>query len=62
MRLPKQFRLKTREVQIFRRGDDIVLREKPARLGELLANLPPLPNDAFPDDIPDRPPEPIEKL
>ena len=62
VRLPKQFRLKTTKVQIFRRGNDIVLREKPARLSDLLSGLPPLPDDAFPDEIPDRPPEPIEKL
>ncbi len=62
VRLPKQFRLRTRKVQIFRRGNDIVLREKPAKLSELLAGLPPLPDDAFPDEIPDRPAEPIEKL
>jgi antitoxin VapB len=28
VRLPKQFRLKSGEVEIFRRGDEIVLREK----------------------------------
>ena len=28
VRLPKQFRLKSKEVEIFRRGDEIVLREK----------------------------------
>ncbi len=28
VRLPKQFRLKSEEVEIFRRGDEIVLREK----------------------------------
>lgn len=62
VRLPKEFRLRTKRVQIFRRGNDIVLREKPARLSELLSRLPPLPDDAFPDQIPDRPPEPSEKL
>ena len=62
VRLPKQFRLRTQKVQIFRRGNDIVLREKPAKLSELLAALPPLPHDALPDEIPDQPPEPIEKL
>lgn len=31
--LPKQFRLKTEEVEIFRRGDEIVLREKDANDG-----------------------------
>ena len=43
VRLPKQFRLKSEEVEIFRRGDEIVLREKDgtmARAFELLAGLP----------------------
>jgi antitoxin VapB len=43
VRLPKQFRLKSKEVEIFRRGDEIVLREKDGtmvRAFELLANLP----------------------
>jgi antitoxin VapB len=43
VRLPKQFRLKSREVEISRRGDEIVLREKRgamARAFDLLASLP----------------------
>lgn len=43
VRLPKQFRLQSREVEIFRRGDEIVLREKDGtmeRAFELLAGLP----------------------
>jgi antitoxin VapB len=43
VRLPKQFRFKGQEVEIFRRGDEVVLREKDrtlARAFELLANLP----------------------
>ena len=62
VRLPKQFRLRSKQVQVFRRGNDIVLRERPAKLSELLANLPPLADDALPDEIPDSPPEPTESL
>ena len=43
LRLPKEFRLKSKEVEIFRRGDEIVLREKTglmARAFDLLAGLP----------------------
>jgi len=43
VRLPKQFRFRSKEVEIFRRGDEIVLREKDknlARAFELLAGLP----------------------
>lgn len=43
VRLPKQYRLKSKEVEIYRRGDEIVLREKRGgmvRAFELLASLP----------------------
>ena len=43
VRLPKQFRLKSKEVEIFRRGEEIVLREKAGtmeRAFDLLAGLP----------------------
>ena len=43
LRLPKKFRLQGPEVEIFRRGDEIVLREKKrglARAFELLSQLP----------------------
>lgn len=43
VRLPKQFRFKSKEVEIFRRGDDIILREKVATMArafDLLASLP----------------------
>ena len=59
VRLPKQFRLRSKQVQVFRRGNDIVLRERPVKLSELLAALPPLADDAFPNEIPDAPPEPV---
>lgn len=43
VRLPKEFRVKCRELEIFRRGEEIVLREPAeglARAFELLADLP----------------------
>jgi antitoxin VapB len=43
VRLPKEFRFKAKEVEVFRRGDEVVLREKPANLArafDLLASLP----------------------
>jgi antitoxin VapB len=43
VRLPKQFRLNSQEVEIFRRGDEIILREKApdlTRAFELLCELP----------------------
>ena len=43
VRLPKQFRFEGKEVEIFRRGNEVVLREKYKNLTrafELLASLP----------------------
>jgi len=54
--------LKSKEVEIFRRGNDIVLRETATRLSRVLGALPPLPNDALPDDIADLPLEPLPRL
>lgn len=49
VRLPKEFRFSSKTVLIERRGDEIVLREKPSSLGhklrELFADLPPLTPD-----------------
>jgi antitoxin VapB len=54
VRLPKQFRLTSDEVEIHRRGDEIVLREKPgnlARAFELLCDLPDVEReDALPQE------------
>jgi antitoxin VapB len=44
VRLPKQFRVKAKELEIFRRGDELVLREKPASMRgalEIMDSLPP---------------------
>ena len=57
VRLPKEFRVHGSELEIFRRGDEIVLREPAKGLGqafELLANLP---DDFFPDGRQDPPPQ-----
>jgi len=43
VRLPKEFRFSGEEVEIFRRGDEVVLREKSQglqRAFELIASLP----------------------
>ena len=42
VRLPKEFRFKSKTVEIFRRGDEVVLREKRRTMGELLDSLPPV--------------------
>ena len=59
VRLPKEFRFTSPQVEIFRRGDEVVLREvaRHQTLSELLARLPPAD---FPEGIPDAPPGPVE--
>ncbi len=62
VRLPKEFRLSGPEVDIFRRGDEIVLRERQRgmeRAFELIANLP---EDMFADERIDPPPQSREGL
>ena len=45
VRLPKEFRFGSDEVEIFRRGDEVVLREKPRNLLPVLDILAQLPDD-----------------
>jgi antitoxin VapB len=63
VRLPKEFTFDVAEVEIFRRGNEVVLR-KPRHTGlevyEALTRID-LPTD-FPDDIPDAPAETRESL
>ena len=49
VRLPKEFRVNAKTVEIFRRGDEIVLRERPRTVGDALANLPTLSKDEAAD-------------
>jgi antitoxin VapB len=58
LRLPKEFRFDSDEVEIVRRGDEVVLREKSngmERAFWLLANLP-IDADAV-EEIHDEPPQ-----
>jgi antitoxin VapB len=60
VRLPKAFRLKGPEVEISRRGEEIVLREKPRSrrgLAEALDILAGMPDDAFENIKDERLPE-----
>lgn len=45
VRLPKEFRFKSDQVEIFRQGDDIVLRERPANAAAIFDVLASLPGD-----------------
>jgi len=62
VRLPREFRFTSNEIEIFRRGDEIVLREKRkglARAFEILANLP---DDVWLTDREDAPPQKRDSL
>lgn len=45
VRLPKEFRFAADKVEIFRRGDEIVLREKPSSALAIFQALSQLPED-----------------
>ncbi|MGD9582701.1 MAG: antitoxin [Lysobacterales bacterium] len=57
VRLPKQFRLQASEVEIFRRGDEIVLKEKGKGMASAFHLLADLPDDFFGDGRKDQPPQ-----
>jgi antitoxin VapB len=60
VRLPKEFRLKGPEVEISRRGDEIILKEKqPKKKGmvEVLDILASIPDDVFENIKDERPPQ-----
>jgi antitoxin VapB len=56
VRLPKEFRFAGKEVEIFRRGDEVVLRERPKTLARAVEILQSLSADFLPDGPPDDPP------
>ena len=61
VRLPREFRVEAKELEILRRGDEIVLREPAkglSRAFEILAGLP----DDFMTARDDAPPQDREKL
>jgi len=62
VRLPKEFRLRGPEVEIFRRGEEIVLREKSQGLERAFWILAGLPDDFMADGRKDDPPEPVQEF
>ncbi|MDR3388398.1 MAG: type II toxin-antitoxin system VapB family antitoxin [Rudaea sp.] len=55
VRLPQKFRFRATEVEVFRRGDEIVLREKRRGLGRAFDLLAGLPDDGFAEPRVDAP-------
>jgi antitoxin VapB len=62
VRLPKDFRLEVEQVEIFRRGDEIVLRPVPESAAALFDALASLPEDFMADGREDAPPQEREAL
>lgn len=62
VRLPKAFRFNSGEVEIFRRGDEVVLREKPRTAAEIFDILASFPEDFMEggrQDLPQQEREPL---
>jgi antitoxin VapB len=57
VRLPQEFRFRATEVEVFRRGDEIVLREKTRGLRRAFDILAALPDDCFAEPRTDAPPQ-----
>lgn len=65
VRLPKEFRFNTDRVEIFRHGNDIILRERPATgavIFDALAELTELRDDFMDEGRADTPPQVREGL
>jgi antitoxin VapB len=57
VRIPKEFQFDVEEIEIFRRGDEIVLRKKPENLADAFELLASMPDDFFEDGRHDPPPQ-----
>lgn len=57
VRLPKEFRFNTDRVEIFRRGDEVVLREIPSSAAAIFDALASFPEDFMADGRDDQPPQ-----
>lgn len=62
VRLPKEFCVKGKVLEIFRRGDEIVLREPEKGLVRAFELLTQLPDDFLSEGRQDLPPQPREQF
>lgn len=62
VRLPKEFRLSVDQVEIFRRGDEIVLRERPLNGAAVFDALASFPDDFMVDGRDDASPQERESF
>jgi len=57
VRLPKEFRFDVSEVEIFKRGDEVILRSKTRYLTQAFKLLTEMPDDFMENGREDRPPQ-----
>jgi antitoxin VapB len=57
VRLPKEFRFDTDQVEIFRQGNDVVLRQVPTNAAAVFDLLSSLPTDFMDEGRQDTPPQ-----
>lgn len=57
VRLPKEFRFDVSEVEIFRRGEEIILRPKEKNLAQAFKLLTQMPDDFMQDDRENKSPQ-----
>jgi antitoxin VapB len=62
VRIPKEFRFDVTEVEIFKRGDEIVLKPKPQNLGAAFKLLGEMPDDFMIDGREDTLPQERESF
>jgi antitoxin VapB len=62
VRLPKEFSVRSKVLEIYRRGDEIVLREPAKGLARAFELLTDLPDDFFAEGRHDMPPQHREGL
>lgn len=62
VRLPKEFRFEQDRVEIFRQGNDVVLRQVPTSAAAVFDLLGSLPTDFMADGRQDTPPQEREEL
>lgn len=62
VRLPKDFRFDVEQVEIFRRGDEVVLRPVPVNAAAVFDALAALPDDFMNEGRQDTPPQTREEL
>ncbi len=62
VRLPKEFRFDVESVEIFRRGEEVVLRKLRRTLGRAFDSLASMPDDFMSQGRQDQPPQRRRKL